>query len=401
MKRINLRHSALALMGVMFICSIVSYRYSRAQLSQVYVTNIEFDDLLVNESVENKNSTDKNKVRYTCSSVEEAGEKLREGFKNRKTTVEIAYTGTITDYSTMSSEIHDVALEHTGVGNEGDYLNWNHTKVTRKYTSSTRVFTYIITYLDDASMEKATTAAIKKVENKLAISDSDSTYDKIKTIYDYLAKSITYDYNDTSDLPYTAYDAIINGKAVCQGYATLFYRILLDYGIENRIVVSTTHAWNLVKVGDVYYECDLTWDSQQVEKGQSYKYFLKSKINDSTHKWRTSAMSDEVPKLKRASSDYKSGSDSSDSASDSLGKTTLKVSKKGSSAILNWSTVSGAESYNIYRKSGSGSWKKISTVSKTTYTDKNLKAGTYSYRIQATSGSKTGKDSKAKTIKIK
>jgi fibronectin type 3 domain-containing protein len=128
---------------------------------------------------------------------------------------------------------------------------------------------------------------------------------------------------------------------------------------------------------------------------------MKAKINDSTHKWRTSVMSDEVPKLKRASSDYKSGSKSSNSDSDSLGKTTLKVSKKGSSAILNWSTVSGAESYNIYRKSGSGSWKKISTVSKTTYTDKNLKAGTYSYRIQATSGSKTGKDSKAKTIKIK
>ena len=53
---------------------------------------------------------------------------------------------------------------------------------------------------------------------------------------------------------------------------------------------------------------------------------------------------------------------------------------------LTWNKVSGGDNYEIYRKTGSGAWKKIATVKGTvaTYTDKNVKSGTtYKYTVKA------------------
>jgi hypothetical protein len=141
-----------------------------------------------------------------------------------------------------------------------------------------------------------------------------------------------------------------------------------------------------------YYECDLTWDSEGVHAGSSYQYFLKaSLVKLGSHTWNMDQLRDEVTELPRASSDY-FASKSEDAVPD------LTVTKKSSTAVLKWTSVQNAQGYNVYRKTGSGTWKKIATVSKTTYSDKNLKKGTYSYRVQAYS--KTLKGSYSSTKKI-
>ncbi|MBR2875826.1 MAG: hypothetical protein IKC01_01680 [Clostridia bacterium] len=65
-----------------------------------------------------------------------------------------------------------------------------------------------------------------------------------------------------------------------------------------------------------------------------------------------------------------------------------KANKTG--ITVTYGKVAGAESYNIYRKSGKGSWSKIATVkgnSKVSYTDKTAKKGvTYTYTVMAVSG---------------
>ena len=70
---------------------------------------------------------------------------------------------------------------------------------------------------------------------------------------------------------------------------------------------------------------------------------------------------------------------------------TPKVSVKNIStgARVSWKKVSGATSYEIYRKAGSEkSWKKIKTTKSDAYTDKNVKSGTtYKYTIRAISSS--------------
>ena len=63
----------------------------------------------------------------------------------------------------------------------------------------------------------------------------------------------------------------------------------------------------------------------------------------------------------------------------------IKSTKKG--VVIYWDDVKGADGYIIYRKSGSGSYKKYATVdgkSTVNYTDKKAKKGTtYSYRVYA------------------
>ena len=51
-----------------------------------------------------------------------------------------------------------------------------------------------------------------------------------------------------------------------------------------------------------------------------------------------------------------------------------------------WNKVTGADNYEIYRKTGNGAWKKLATVkgTVTTYTDKTAKSGTtYKYTVKA------------------
>jgi hypothetical protein len=349
------------------------------QSEAVLVTDIDFGDLLIDEGKENTVAPG-GTVSYTCSSAQEAGEELREALKDRKGTVTIKLDDELAaktkDYADFFYQFYDIAIAHTGNGNEGDYLHWNMRTMAPTVDYTNHVYNITIRYLSDASMEKETTQAIQKMEKKLSIKDSDSTFEKIQIIYDYLAKHITYETKDESLLPYSTYDAAVKGKAVCQGYATLFYRILLDYGIDNRIIVSNTHAWNLVGLDGKYYECDVTWDSQGVQEGRPYEYLLTASRGverDEDHTWQTSEMDGGAEKLPRATSDYTEQSSAVPS---------LKVAKKNRSAVLKWSAVKNVQGYRVYRKTGNGSWKMIAVTAKTTYTDKDLKKDTYSYRVQ-------------------
>lgn len=105
-----------------------------------------------------------------------------------------------------------------------------------------------------------------------------SDYEKTKAIYDYICENVTYDYSNLEDedykLKYTAYAALIDKTAVCQGYAVLFYRMMEEAGVDTRVVAGDAggpHAWNISKLGDKYYYSDSTWDAGV----DQYNYFLK------------------------------------------------------------------------------------------------------------------------------
>lgn len=63
----------------------------------------------------------------------------------------------------------------------------------------------------------------------------------------------------------------------------------------------------------------------------------------------------------------------------------LSSAKNSASGVkVAWKEVKGAEGYNVYRKSGSGSYKYIGKTSKLYYTDKTAKSGTtYTYTVKA------------------
>ncbi len=67
------------------------------------------------------------------------------------------------------------------------------------------------------------------------------------------------------------------------------------------------------------------------------------------------------------------------------------VSNRNNATVIKWNAVSGAKTYNVYRKgSKSEGWKKIGTTSGTSFTDKNVKSGSnYYYTVKAYNGSIT------------
>ncbi len=105
--------------------------------------------------------------------------------------------------------------------------------------------------------------------------DNKSDYEKVRLIHDYICDNVDYDFDYKK---YTAYEALMTGEAVCQGYANLFYYMCYEAGVSSNIISGIgnggDHAWNIVKIGDEYYNIDTTWDGQ--EQQTYYNYFLKN-----------------------------------------------------------------------------------------------------------------------------
>lgn len=87
----------------------------------------------------------------------------------------------------------------------------------------------------------------------------------------------------------SAYGALVNGVAVCQGYAMAYRMLLNSVGIESDIATSDdmNHAWNLVCIDDEWYHVDVTWDDPVPNRPGwgRYDFFLISDdtIKDAEH----------------------------------------------------------------------------------------------------------------------
>lgn len=97
--------------------------------------------------------------------------------------------------------------------------------------------------------------------------------------HDYIIDRCKYDddVKDSNDdyLAFTPYGAIVNGNAVCEGYAKAFSYLLSQLGIESKGIVGKgsqeLHMWNAVKIEDNWYYTDISWDDGK--EYSRYDYF--------------------------------------------------------------------------------------------------------------------------------
>ena len=124
--------------------------------------------------------------------------------------------------------------------------------------------------LSGSELESAKAAFEQKVAGILAgLTDSMSEYERELYIHDRLAEIITYANGDNA---HNAYGALVEGKAVCEGYAEALQYLLQRAGIQSFIALGSSinpatnayegHAWNYVRIDGEYYHVDLTWDDQ-------------------------------------------------------------------------------------------------------------------------------------------
>jgi len=217
---------------------------------------------------------------------------MREALLKRDEQVTIRFFTTQAEAQTKLNELYDRVLVHGADPAGGDYLrfmtdvypvgNITGSKVNGSFSVTG---TFAMNYYTTAEEEAFVDEEVEKLVSEWSAMNLNE-YQTIRTIYDYIVETVEYDNDHLIDISYkpqfTAYAALHDKTAVCQGYASLFYRLALEMGVDTRMISSQlmNHAWNIAKLGDWYYNFDATWDD--TTKSNPYRYFLKGSASFTT-----------------------------------------------------------------------------------------------------------------------
>lgn len=175
------------------------------------------------------------------------------------------------------------------------YLNIETTTRNNKntyyvYINNGNEANYFVDEFSSKDQVEQAIASIEQVKNKLMQDRSGNAYEDIKMVHDYLVENIDYDTSVSRNNIYNVYGALVNGEAVCEGYARAFKYILDEMEIPCTLVIgkatnsegrTENHAWNYVNLNGNWYAVDSTWDDPVIIGGgfvsgaSKYKYFLK------------------------------------------------------------------------------------------------------------------------------
>ena len=120
--------------------------------------------------------------------------------------------------------------------------------------------------------------------NAMDLKKSDTTYDKVKRIHDYIIKNYsysTYGYKlngKTADDTRSVGRMLTMKRGCCVGYSKLMKAFCDYYGISCTLVSGTDHMWNAIQINGKWYALDVTWDDtdgKQKNSKEQYQYFLK------------------------------------------------------------------------------------------------------------------------------
>ena len=281
----------LALILMLSLLPFGVFAQTESASRQAVYINPDYADVLDESDIPQptaKRGAGQNAVVY--SSIEEAAAAMREQLKNRVETIAIAIETPNQDddyyFGQVYQMIYDLAVQHTGVPTEGESLAraigawsvemmWSFSGGMYRYE-----YQYTVPYYTTYEQEQELNALVADALAAMSL-DGMTREQKIRTIYSYVCNHVTYDHehDSTYKLRYTAYAALANGTAVCQGYALLIYRLMLEAGIDCQYIRGVgnggSHAWNIVKLGGIYYCEDATWDSIWTQSGLEHAFELR------------------------------------------------------------------------------------------------------------------------------
>jgi glucan-binding YG repeat protein len=244
---------------------------------------------------------------------------LRESMLKRETKLTIKYATTKSFDPQVFLNIFNAWFEKAYAETEnacgGDYLRLNYsgyaTDTMKAWLEDDKwhyTIPFNIKYYATKKQEDAVTKKVDEIVKGFKFTSKTSDKEKCDAIYDYITKNVKYDnknlHNEDYTLKFSTYAALINKTAVCQGYASLFYRLARECGLEARVITgeshSENHVWNIVKIGKYYYYVDATWDAGLID----YNYYLKGKNDFTGHtankEYTTTTFKNEYPIAKNA-----------------------------------------------------------------------------------------------------
>ncbi len=240
------------------VMSSLTLVFSAAAPCSSYAVQVSPPDVISSESI--------------TATAEDAALQMREYLKSHTTEFSIETDKSGYNKDEIAPKMMYKAFDETGSGTDGDYLRFAVRSYRCRITSYTNYYklTYNVTYFTTPEEEEALTRKINDIFSSLNI-DKMSDYKKIETLYQYVTTNVEYSEDMDDPHIYSAYNAVFNGNAVCQGVTQLLYRMYTDCGISCRIIAGTSvelddpdsegnHVWLIVKLDGIYYLLDPTWD---------------------------------------------------------------------------------------------------------------------------------------------
>lgn len=223
-------------------------------------------------------------------SPETAANQLRKAMMNRQSTVDLYIS--VPDFWSATSTNNWFCVDFFPMAYsdrlstgpyDGDYLRWSWAGYDWHLIAGDGdqyTFRVNLRYYTTLQQERTLQSRVTALQTELGLGklSGEAAY---AAIYDYITSHVSYDneglaaiYDSSQSgkdyLIFTAYGAEVNGRAVCQGYAALFYALCKKAGLPVRIVTSTNHAWNIVKLNGKWYNVDATWDSSTASGREWY-----------------------------------------------------------------------------------------------------------------------------------
>ena len=159
--------------------------------------------------------------------------------------------------------------------------------------SSILLPTFYQEFQSGSERSKATQAMKNQITScESAIAAAGSAEQKAKVAHDYIVKKVEYDdnYLTNPENPFhqSAYSVFCDDHSVCAGYTKAFEMLMNGAGIDTIALLSTDHAWNMIKINDSWYHTDCTWDDMDGYSGYEmiYNFFNRSESvirSDDTH----------------------------------------------------------------------------------------------------------------------
>ena len=179
----------------------------------------------------------------------------------------------IDEFALSPFEMHGVYC--TVAADHPELYFWNSSLINYSAADSVVYDVFPLYYdgLDDDAFISGAEAILASVY------DTSSEYVISLALHDALVEHIIY----SSSAPHagSAYGAIVDGYAKCDGYARAYQYLLSQFGIQSFIVSGEgkggPHAWNLVNLDGEWYYTDVTWDDPIPDRGNSVywnKYLL-------------------------------------------------------------------------------------------------------------------------------
>lgn len=186
------------------------------------------------------------------------------------------------EYGNCIEDVKEISQDNELLTHINNYTHpYNNFDSFKTIYGDSKEVTVEITRLYDDTLKKNINNKVDSIIKEVITDDMDNQT-KILTIHDYIINNSRYDVekNQTGESKYhsnIAYGPLIEGYAICGGYADVMAIFLTKLGFDNYKIASDSHVWNAVLVDDKWLHLDLTWDDPVSEQGVDYlyhKYFL-------------------------------------------------------------------------------------------------------------------------------